>query len=252
MVEPLLRPRISSAGPVGLGFSHAVTTIVLIALPGGTVSCSWAVSGAPAPDTLSLLLDELLLDELLLLLLEELLLDELLLDELLAIGGGSNGIGVPGKATKAAAGNGLVPVAPAWVALHFGIVTTRVPCPCGSCRTTAPGVVSPTAGSADTVALVPHGGMITVRDVSAVGTITARIPGSTGLGVPLLWLLLALIAVPTTRSTINPTIVPQTMRLLPRLSCEPTDSPVSVLSSVSAIGCSRADAYRCAGRCMPV
>jgi hypothetical protein len=45
-----------------------------------------------------------------------------------------------------------------------------------------------------TFAPVPHGATTTVRAASAVGTTTARVPGSTALGLLLLLLVLLAIA----------------------------------------------------------
>jgi hypothetical protein len=137
--------------------------MVLIALPLGTVSTNCADVGAPA------------------------------CGDVLCDGDPIDGSRVPGWVTKAAEGSSVAPAAPPWPPLHFGIRTTRLPYPCGSCRLIAP-VVSMTAVALldRTFAPVPHGATTTVRAASAVGTTTARVPGSTALGLLLLLVLLAI------------------------------------------------------------
>ncbi len=102
------------------------------------------------------------------------------------------GTRVPGSVTKAAEGSSLVPAAAPWPPLHFGIRMTRSPYPCGSCRLIDP-VVFMTAVTllVRTSVPVPHGATTTVRAASAVGTTTARVPGSTLLVLALLFMLLA-------------------------------------------------------------
>lgn len=109
----------------------------------------------------------------------------------------------------------------------------RVPCPLGKPKVTTPAVVVPMVGLAvATDAPVPHGGMITVRGASAVGTITARIPGL----IALLELELLPIAPPMMRITSSATMTIRMSRWTPRPRSAGRSSCLSLFSAVSAIG----------------
>jgi hypothetical protein len=129
----------------------------------------------------------------------------------------TGGTAVPGADTNAAEGSAVVPAVAPLPALHLGTRTKRAPPLCGSSRLVAPVVCITAAALAEGVGVpVPHGATTTVRAASFVGTISARMPGSTTL-LPLLLLAID----PATANTINsPTIATQTVRF-----CSGTSSP---------------------------
>jgi hypothetical protein len=163
VLEPAAADRTCCEGPDGRGFWHGPRTIVLIVLPLGTVSTNCAEFGAPS------------------------------CGDLVCDGDPIAGSRVPGSVTKAAEGSSLVPAAAPWLPLHFGIRITRLPEPCGSSTLIDPVVfMTAVALLVRTLVPVPHGATTTVRAASAVGTTTARVPGSTVLGLVLLFVLLAI------------------------------------------------------------
>lgn len=152
-------------------------------LPGGTISCDSTVLGAAAW-------------------LEALLALELLA-ELLDAAAFTLGTGVPGRKRNAADGSPLV------AAVHGGTITSRVPCPWGSESAVEP-VVASTARALCEVTLAPvaHGVTMTVRALSAVGTMTSRDPSLTFVPPPFVTSM-----PPITMTTIRPAMTEAATRL---------------------------------------